>query len=84
MPLAGQVLIVEVERFVVIVDLRQVRIGEYFRKHAPAATGLELQTPIAIAYPAAVPFLLVLPFLRVAHTWLGLNIVKPRVFNPFA
>ncbi len=79
-----QVLVIEIERFVVIVDLRQVGIGENLGKDPPAAAGFELQTAAGISHPATVPLLLVFPFLGIADAGFGFDVVEPCVFDTFA
>ena len=59
-----QVLVVEGEGLVVVVDLRQVGIGEDVGEDAPLAADPRLDLAVALARPAAVPALLVLPVLR--------------------
>ncbi len=79
-----QVLVVEIERLVVIVDLRQVRVGEDFRQHADAVAHARLQLAVDFADPAALPLLLVFPVLRVADAGLAFHVVEPGVFHAFA
>ena len=79
-----QVLVVEIKGFVVVVDLRQVGVGEDLRQQAQAAAGLQRDLAVAAAHPAAVPLLLVLPFLRVADAGLGLDVVEPGVLDALA
>ncbi|MCY1231524.1 hypothetical protein D9M72_439770 [compost metagenome] len=79
-----QVLVVEVERLVVVVDARQVRVGEDVRQHAELAADPRVDRAILVADPAALPFLLVLPFLGIADTGLGLDVVEPGVLHAFA
>ena len=84
--LAGglEMAVVEVERLVIIVDLGQIGIGEYLGEDAPLGAHLRLEPAVGLADPAAVPLLLVLPFLGVADAGLGLDIVEPGVFDAFA
>ena len=79
-----QVLVVEVERFVVVVDLGQVRVGEDVRQHAELAADARADRTVRRAHPAALPLLLVFPFLRVADPGLGLDVVEPGVLHAFA
>ncbi len=79
-----QVLVVEVERLVVVVDRRQVRVGEDVRQHAELAADLRVDGAVAVAHPAALPLVLVFPLLRVADAGLGLDVVEPGVFHAFA
>jgi hypothetical protein len=76
--------VVEVERLVVVVDLRQVGIGEDLGEDAPLGAHLRLDLAVGLADPAAVPLLLVLPFLGIADAGLGLDIVEPGVFDALA
>src|SRR6185369_3642815 len=59
-------------------------IGEDVGEDAPLRTHAGLYLAIALAHPAAVPALLVLPVLRVADAGLGLDVVEPGVFHAFA
>ena len=79
-----QMLVVERERLVIVVDLRQIRIGEDVRQHPPLAADARLDRAVALAFPAALPARLVFPVLRVADAGLGLDVVEPRVFHAFA
>ena len=76
-----QMAVIEVERFVIVIDFRQVGIGEDLCQDAPLGTHFGLDLPIGLANPAAVPGLLVFPVLRVADTGLGFDVVEPGVFN---
>src|SRR5262245_26468375 len=76
-----QVLIVEGEGLVVVVDLGQVRVGENLRQHAPFRAHPRLDPAVALAHPAAVPALLVLPVLGISDAGLGLDFVEPGVFH---
>ncbi len=79
-----QVLVVEIKRLVVVVDLWQVRVGEDLGQHPPAAAGTRHQLAGAGAHPAAVPLVLVLPFLGVADARLGFHVVEPGVLDALA
>ena len=79
-----QVPIVKIERLVVVVDLRQVRVGEDLGQHSPFGTDLRLHLTVGLSDPAAIPLLLIFPFLGITDTGLGLDIVEPGVFNAFA
>ena len=79
-----QVLVVEGERLVVVVDLRQIGVGEDVGQHAPLAADARLDLAVLLAPPAAVPALLVLPILGIADAGLGLDVVEPGVFHAFA
>ncbi len=79
-----QMLIVVVERLVVIVDARQMRVGENFAEQHPAAAHARLQFAVDFAHPAALPLLLVFPVVREADARLAFDVVEPGVFHPFA
>ena len=79
-----RVLVVEGEGLVVVVDLRQVRIGEDVGEDPPFGAHLRLDPAVTPAPPPAVPPLLVLPFAGIADARLGLHIVEPGVFDAFA
>ncbi|MNY24910.1 hypothetical protein D3C86_1586530 [compost metagenome] len=81
---AVQVLIVEGEGFVVVVDLRQVGVGEDVRQHPPLAADARVDRAVGIAHPAAAPFLLVGPLLGVTDPGFGFDVVVPGVFDAFA
>src|SRR5690554_949589 len=76
--------VVEIERLVIVVDFRQIWIGEDFCQDPPFGADLGFDLAIGLAHPAAVPLLLVFPFLGVADARLGLDIVEPGVFDAFA
>ncbi len=76
-----QVVVVERERLVVVVDLRQVRVGEDAHQQLPLRALPGLDAAVGLAYPAAVPLVLVLPFLGIADAGLGLDVVEPGVFH---
>ena len=78
-----QVLVVEGERLVVVVDLRQIGIGEDIGQHPPFRTDARLDLAVLLAAPAAVPAFLVFPILRIADARLGLDVVEPGVFHAF-
>ncbi|MNN38777.1 hypothetical protein D3C81_1527890 [compost metagenome] len=77
-------LVVVGERLVVVVDLRQVRVGEQVREDAGAAALARRERAVGLALPAAVPLALVLPFLGVADARLGLDVVEPGVLHAVA
>ncbi len=78
---ALQVVVVEGEGLVVVVDLRQVGVGEDAHQQLPLAALARLDAAVGLAHPAAVPLVLVLPLLRVADAGLGLDVVEPGVFH---
>ena len=78
-----QMLVIEIERLVVVVDLGQIRVGEDVRQYPETATDLRADLAGAVAHPAALPLVLVLPLFRVTDTGLGLDVVEPRVFHAF-
>ena len=71
-------------RLVVVVELRQVRVGEQRGELTQRAAGLQAQAAAAVQLPAALPLLLVLPRLRVADAGLGLDVVEPHVLRALA
>src|SRR6185437_2968909 len=77
-----QMLVIEGERLVVVVDLRQVRVGEDFRQDGQAATLFGNDLAAVFSPPTAVPALLVLPVLGIADAGLRLDVIEPRVFHP--
>ena len=79
-----EMLVVEGEGFVIIVDFRQVRIGEDIGKNAPFGAHARLELAVFLAQPAAIPALLVFPFLGISDARLGLDIVEPGIFDAFA
>ena len=79
-----QMLVIVGEGFVIVVDARQLRVGEDFCQHANAVAEARRQLTGDPADPAALPLLLVFPVFRVADTGFGFDIVKPGVFHPFA
>src|SRR5215472_2279549 len=74
-------LVVVSERFVVIVDFRQVRVGEDLRQDRESAALLRRDLAVLLALPTAVPASLVLPVFGIADAGFGLHIVEPRVFH---
>src|SRR4051812_41998732 len=76
--------VVEGERFIVVVDFRQIRIGENLAQHPPLGADGRLDPAVAPAGPAALPALLVLPVFGIADAGLGFDIVEPGVFDAFA
>jgi hypothetical protein len=76
-----QVVVVEGEGLVVVVDLRQVGVGEDLHQQLPLAALARLDLAVGLADPAAVPLVLVLPFLGVADAGLGLDVVEPGVLH---
>ena len=79
-----KMLVVEGERLVVVVDLRQIGIGEDIGENAPFGAHARLELAVFLAQPAAIPALLVFPFLGIADAGLGLDIVEPGIFDAFA
>src|SRR5208282_5244870 len=61
-----QMRVIEGEGFVVVVDLRQVGIGEDLRQHAPLGADARFDPAVAAARPTTLPALLVLPVLGIA------------------
>jgi len=79
-----QVVIVEIERLVVIVDLGHRGVGEDVRQDPPLGPLFGMQLAAGRACPAAVPALLVFPIGRIAGAGLGLDVVEPCVFDALA
>ena len=78
-----QMRMIDGEGFVVVIDFRQVRIGEDVGQHAPFGAHARLQLATRAAHPAAVPLGLIFPLARVADARLGFHVVEPGVFHPF-
>ena len=74
--------IVEGERFVIIVDFRQIRVGENLGKKPPFSAHPRLQAT-ALLGPSAVPPFLVFPILGITDARLGLDIIEPSIFHAF-
>src|SRR3546814_18357906 len=74
--------ILVVERLVVVVDLRQVGIGEDVGEDSPLAAHARLDPAVPLSPPAAVPAALVFPVLRITDAGLALDVVEPRVLDP--
>src|SRR5690554_3295606 len=79
-----QMLIIKIERLVVVIDLRKVRVGENVRQYPEPATDTGADLAGAVAHPAAFPLVLIFPVFGIAYAGLGLNVVKPGVFHAFA
>src|SRR5690606_23049754 len=75
------VVVVEGVGLGVVVDLRQVRLGEQAHQQLPLAALARTDRAVGGTYPAAVPAVLVLPFLRIPDARLGLDVVEPRVLH---
>src|SRR5262245_8910305 len=75
-----QILVLEVEGFVVVVYFGQIGIGE----DTPLPSKLGADLAVGQAPPATLPAILVFPVLWIADTGLGLDIIEPGVFNAFA
>src|SRR5581483_1426257 len=78
-----EVLVLEIEWLIVIVDLRQIGIGEDIGQHTPFAAHPRFDAAARGTPPAAIPAVLVLPVLRVADAWLALDVVEPGVLDAF-
>ncbi|WP_419721859.1 hypothetical protein [Salmonella enterica] len=76
-------LIIEGKGFIVIIDLRNHRVGENFANypHFAAQTGPYLA--INITNPTALPLLLVFPIFGIANTRFSFDVIEPCVFHPF-
>src|SRR6185437_12132878 len=77
-------LIIVRERFVVVVDLRQMRVSEDLRQDRQPAALLRRDLPALLALPATPPARLILPVLGITDARLRLDIVEPRVFHALA
>ncbi len=77
-----QVLVVEGEGLVIGVDFRQVGVGENLHQDGQARALPGLQLAACRASPAALPFVLVFPFLGVADAGFRFDVVEPGVFHP--
>src|SRR5690606_26057458 len=73
--------ILVVERLIVVVDLRHVRVGENLCQNAPFAAYARLDRPVRFIAPAALPSTLILPILRIADARFRFDIVPPRVLD---
>src|SRR5690554_288254 len=78
-----QMLIIKIKRLVVVVDLRQVRVGKDVGQHAELAANARVNAAVSLAHPATFPLFLVFPLFRVADARLGFDVVKPGVFHAF-
>ena len=76
-----QVVVVEREGLVVVVDLRQVGVGEDAHEQLPLAALAGGDGAVRVAHPAAVPLVLVFPFLGVTNAGLAFHVVEPGVFH---
>src|SRR5690606_5022359 len=57
------------------------RVGEQAHQQLPLAALARTDRAVGGTYPAAVPAVLVLPFLRIPDARLGLDVVEPRVLH---
>ncbi|MCY1544712.1 hypothetical protein D9M68_806120 [compost metagenome] len=73
--------VVEGVGLVVVVDLRQVGVGEDAHEQLPLAALPGLDGAVGLADPAPVPLVLVFPLLGVTDAGLGLDVVEPGVFH---
>ena len=74
-------IVVEGKRLVVVVNLRQIGIGEDAHQQLPLTALARLDLAVGQTMPAAVPFVLVLPFLGITDARLGLHVVEPGVLH---
>src|SRR6185437_5770218 len=79
-----QMPVIEGERLVIVVDFRQVGVGEDVGQNAPLAADARLDLAVLAAFPAAVPTILVLPLLWVADAGFSLDVVEPCIFHTLA
>ena len=75
-------LVIKRKRLVVVVNRWQVWIGQHICQNLQASTLARLQLTGFVAYPATLPFFLVLPFFGIANAGLGFNVIEPSVLNP--
>ena len=78
-----QMLVVVIERLVVVIQRRYVRVGEDFRQHADAVAHARLQLAVDFTYPAALPFFLIFPGVRIPDAGLAFHVIEPGVFHTF-
>ena len=78
-----QILVVKIKRLVVIIDSRQMRVGEDFTQQHRAVAHARLQFTVDFTDPAAFPFFLVFPVVRETDARLTFYVVKPGVLHPF-
>src|SRR5699024_4680612 len=79
-----QPLIIEVERLVIVVDFRQMRVVEDLGEQAPLAALARRDFAVVTPYPTAFPTILVFPVLGITHARLGFDIIEPHVLRTFA
>ena len=77
-------LIVHIKGFVVIINLRHIRVGKYFAQHLGLATNLWGEGAIIVAHPAAIPFGLIFPIIWVARAGFSLYIIEPGILGSLA
>src|SRR5690606_7889324 len=75
-----KMLVVEGEGLVIIVDFREVGIGENLCQDSPFGADSRFDLAVLLASPPAVPAILIFPVLRIADAGLGFDIVEPGVF----
>src|SRR5215207_527151 len=74
-------LVVIGERLVVVVDRRQVGVGEDRQQLLDLSAGLQPQPAFSVELPAAVPARLVGPLARIALSRVGFDVVEPDVLG---
>ncbi|OIQ75920.1 hypothetical protein GALL_424050 [mine drainage metagenome] len=76
-----QVRVVKGKGLVVVVNLRQVRVGEDFHQQLPLGPLARFDLAIGQSLPAAVPLVLVFPLLGITDAGFGFDVVEPGVFH---
>ncbi|CAH0322705.1 hypothetical protein SRABI106_04434 [Rahnella aquatilis] len=61
-----------------------MRVGKDFMQQVGFIAHARLQFAVDFADPAALPFFLVFPVVRITQTRFGFHVIEPRVFHPFA
>ena len=77
-------LVIVGEWLVILVNFRQVRVGENLGQQTEFSTHFRFELAVAVQGPATIPHVLVFPFARITDTGLGFNIVEPCVFHTLA
>lgn len=75
-------LVIEGKGFVIVVNLRQVRVGEDFGEDRQASPLFGCDLAVLLSLPTTLPALLVLPVFGIADAGFGLDVVEPSVFHP--
>ena len=70
------------EGLVIVLDLRQIGIGEQLRHHSRAVAKAQFRAAVLAPDPSATIFLLILPCFRITGAGLRLHIIPPCIFHP--